>query len=107
MQCLIYMVTFHLITDLGWSAPRAAVADAAATTATNGPAGGTLVVGRVSNNPRKDSAALKALADYLAASVYGAGVGDAQAKFADDSYYYPARYRQGRKGRCDDGREAP
>jgi hypothetical protein len=71
------MATLLLIIALGWSAPRAAVADATATTATEESVGSTLVVVRVSNNPRKDYAALKALADYLAALVYGAGVGEA------------------------------
>jgi phosphonate transport system substrate-binding protein len=83
MRTLAVAATLLIIT-VGWGAPRPASADDSAT-ATNGPATSKLVVGRVSNNPRKDYAALKGLADYLVTTVYGAGAGEPQVKFADDS----------------------
>ena len=43
---------------------------------------GVLVIGRVSNNPRKDYPALKPLGDYLAGRLAGAGIGEARLRFA-------------------------
>ena len=44
-----------------------------------------LVVGRVSNNPRKDYPGLKTLADYLVARLGDAGINRAEVQFTDDN----------------------
>ena len=46
---------------------------------------GTLVLGRVSDNPRKDYPALKSLADYLAADLHDYGISEGRVQFADDN----------------------
>jgi phosphonate transport system substrate-binding protein len=58
-------------------------------------ASGTLVVGRVSANPRKDYAPLKALADYLAAQLGDAGIARASVQFADDAQKMTGLLREG------------
>ena len=54
-----------------------------------------LVLGRVSNNPRKDYPCLKALAGYLAAELRGVGVEAAAVQLAEDSERMSALLRDG------------
>lgn len=55
----------------------------------------TLVVGRISNNPRKDYAPLKALADYLAAHLKDTGIDRAVVRFAENTDQMAALLRSG------------
>jgi phosphonate transport system substrate-binding protein len=54
-----------------------------------------LVLGRVSNNPRKDYPALKALADYLAASLHDTDISEGSVQFAGDNDEMAKLLREG------------
>jgi phosphonate transport system substrate-binding protein len=54
-----------------------------------------LVLGRVSNDPRKDYPSLKALADYLVAGLHDIGINEADVQFAEDSDRMSALLRNG------------
>ena len=57
---------------------------------------GVLILGRVSNSPRKDYPALKALADYLARGLHDQGIVQGRVQFADTSDRMCALLREGR-----------
>lgn len=69
---------------LGAFSPRALAAHASAVAGQEHPSD-VLVIGRVSNNPRKDYPALKGLADYLVAGLRDVGISEAAIQFAEDS----------------------
>jgi phosphonate transport system substrate-binding protein len=65
--------------------PRAAAAQEGGPDGEERSAGDTLVIGRVSSNPRKDYAPPRGLADYLAAKLGEVGIARAAVQFADDA----------------------
>lgn len=79
----------------GGGAKSVLAAHATPTAAGNSCAECVLVIGRVSNNPRKDYPSLKALADYLVAGLRDVGINEAAVQFAEDSDRMAALLRAG------------
>jgi phosphonate transport system substrate-binding protein len=95
-RLLALLVLLPLAVAAGAGHPRRAGAQEVGPAAVDGrTAGGTLVVGRVSGNPRKDYAPLKALADYLAAELASVGIARASVQFADDAERMAGLLREG------------
>ena len=65
----------------GMASPSLSAMERGAATSASGKHEGVLVIGRVSNNPRKDYPALKPLGDYLAGRLASAGIGEARVRF--------------------------
>jgi phosphonate transport system substrate-binding protein len=65
----------------GMASPRLSAMEPDAATSAPGKHEGALVIGRVSNNPRKDYPALRPLGDYLAGRLASAGIDEAQLRF--------------------------
>lgn len=97
MRCRYFSALLAGILCLLAHAPQAQIpiGDQGATLAARSHPDDVLVLGRVSNNPRKDYQAAKALADYLAAGLGGLGITGAAVQFADDSDKMTALLRGG------------
>ena len=79
------VVAFALVAIGATLLPTAGPSSAAPARQTLPPRSAELVLGRVSNNPRKDHPGLQALGDYLAAGLRQAGIQRARVQFAADA----------------------